>query len=203
MNKRYAVALAATMTGVLLLPGCGKAAEKIGEKATEKAIESQTGGKVDINSNDGKIKIKTSDGEAEMNLNDSGGYHVKTSDGEMTLGSNAKVPDGWPKALNPPKGASITQSIKSKDSLSIGYTVKGKVSDVASDLDEAAKGDDWKSSSETEINGSKYMDYDRGDDSLSIIVLSDDSLGKGVVSVNMSLQLTSSDTGSSDTASTS
>ena len=48
MNRTSSLTLALVI-GAGALTGCGAAADKVAEKATEKAIESQTGGDVDAN----------------------------------------------------------------------------------------------------------------------------------------------------------
>jgi hypothetical protein len=80
--------LAATSLAALLVTGCGAAAEKAGEKLTEEAIESQTGGNVDIDtSGDGSVEIET-------------------EDGSMSFGSG-DVPAEWPEEIPLPEDLEI------------------------------------------------------------------------------------------------
>jgi hypothetical protein len=66
-TTRAALAITALATTSILITGCGAVAEKAGEKAAEKAIESQGGGNVDIDtSEDGKVSIETEDGSVSF-----------------------------------------------------------------------------------------------------------------------------------------
>ena len=77
--------LTASALAALLLTGCGAAAEKVSEKAAEQAIESQTGGDVDIDtSGDGSVDIET-------------------EDGSMSFGTG-EVPADWPEDIPLPDG---------------------------------------------------------------------------------------------------
>ena len=87
MPNRRKVAAAAVVL-VLAFTGCGKAAEKLAEKAT--------GCK--------NIDVNNKGANAECN-----GVNVSTS-------GDGKVPDGFPKELAPPKGARIYYSLADKTS---------------------------------------------------------------------------------------
>ena len=85
--KRTPILVAAACVA-LLLAGCGAAAEKVGEKATEKMIEEQTGGSVDVNTDgDGSVEIETEDGTASF--------------------GTGEVPDEWPEFLGLPDDLKI------------------------------------------------------------------------------------------------
>lgn len=85
------------VAGVWLLSGCQSIAEKITEKAVEVAIETKTGGDVDIDtSKQGAFSIKTKNEKGE----------------EVTLdGQSGKVPDNWPKDIPAYPGAKVTASL--------------------------------------------------------------------------------------------
>jgi len=54
----------------LILSGCGKSVSQIvGEKATEKIIENQTGGKANVDINNGNVKVDTKEGSIETGAN--------------------------------------------------------------------------------------------------------------------------------------
>lgn len=92
-----AFARAGLVAGVWLLSGCQSIAEKITEKAVEAAIETKTGGDVDIDSSKpGAFSFKTKNDKGE----------------EVTLdGQSGKVPDNWPKDIPAYPGAKVTASL--------------------------------------------------------------------------------------------
>lgn len=95
MNRTRVHALAATGAAVLLLAGCGAAAEKAAEKAVEQSIESQTGGDVDIDtSGDGSINIETEDGT--FRSDGQGNVEVESEDGSFSSSTSGDVPENWP-----------------------------------------------------------------------------------------------------------
>ena len=60
----FIVVLAAGLMG---LAGCkGKVEQTVAEKTVEKMLEKATGGKADIDLEEGKIKVKSADGETEV-----------------------------------------------------------------------------------------------------------------------------------------
>jgi hypothetical protein len=84
-----ALTLTALTTTSVLITGCGAVAEKAGEKAAEKAIESQGGGNVDIDtSGDGEISIDT-------------------DEGSVSFGSG-EVPAEWPEDVPIPDGLEVS-----------------------------------------------------------------------------------------------
>lgn len=99
-----------------------KVSRKIGETAIENMINSQTGGRVDINTTDGngKVTIKTEDGTVQY----SGGGGVKLPDGfpqELVLATDAKIVG----ASSADNGNTVTyQTDNEQDGLFSGYIAK-------------------------------------------------------------------------------
>ena len=86
--KQTPTIVAAAACAALLFTSCGAVAEKAGEKATEKMIEEQSGGKVDIDTDDdGSVEIKTEEGTASFGTGD--------------------VPEEWPEILELPDDLEI------------------------------------------------------------------------------------------------
>ncbi|HWJ60323.1 MAG TPA: hypothetical protein VNS19_00010 [Acidimicrobiales bacterium] len=135
MNRTSSIA-AATAAAVLFLSSCGAAAEKAGEKATEKLIEEQTGGSVDVNTDgDGSVEIKTEDGSA-------------------TFGTG-EVPEEWPEFLTLPDDLEI-QSGSTMDAsdgrlVSIVGVTNESPEDILDRYKEALT--DWEISGETTSTG--------------------------------------------------
>jgi hypothetical protein len=87
MNKTPII-VAVAAGAALLFTSCGAAAEKVGEKATEKMIEEQTGGKVDVDTDgDGSVEIETDEGTASF--------------------GTGEVPEEWPEMLELPDDLEI------------------------------------------------------------------------------------------------
>ncbi len=90
MKRRWWVVIGLV---ALLATACGAAAEKLAETATEKALEAQGGGDVDIDvSDDGSVNISV-EGEDGSSLN---------------IGSDIPLPDGL--TIPVPDGGSATQT---------------------------------------------------------------------------------------------
>lgn len=78
--------------------GCSKIQEKLGEKAAEALLESQTGNKVDIQTNDGKLAVKVTDDKGTT----------------MTLAASDKLPDDFPKSVPIYPGAKVQATLAGK-----------------------------------------------------------------------------------------
>lgn len=81
----------------LSMLGCDTIKEKLGEKAAEALIKSQTGENVDIDTKDGKLSVKMTDEK-----------------GTVTLGANTKLPDDFPKSVPVYPGAQVEASLAAK-----------------------------------------------------------------------------------------
>jgi hypothetical protein len=107
--------LAATSLAALLVTGCGAAAEKASEKLTEEAIESQTGGNVDIDaSGDGSVEIET-------------------EDGSMSFGTG-EVPADWPEDIPLPDELVVQSGSTSAAADGDLVAIIGTSSDTPEDL---------------------------------------------------------------------
>jgi hypothetical protein len=154
MNKQKIAIGGLIVAATLALSGCGP---NLGEKIMEKTIESQTGGKVDINSNRGEVTIDSEQG----NLTVSG-------DGTATL-----IKD-FPKDIYIAPDAKILLSLANGQdkSYSVVYTTGISMDDVYATYREdlAAKG--WASDSEevVVISETKMLIYKKGVQRLTIMI---------------------------------
>lgn len=127
-----ATSSAAIAASLLLLAGCGAAAEKVSEKATEQAIESQTGGDVDINT----------DGEGSMD--------IETEGGSLSFGTG-EVPEEWPEDVPLTEGLEISSgsTIDSSDGelVSVTATTDDTPEEILATLKDALA--DWTISGES------------------------------------------------------
>lgn len=127
-------ALAAVATSLLV--GCGAAAEKVSERATEKMVEEQTGGKVDIDT----------DGD--------GSVEIETEDGAMSFGTG-EVPAEWPEDIALPDDLEVQSGTTSDSSDGRLVAVVGATGETPEELlaryeEELA---DWEISGESTSSG--------------------------------------------------
>ena len=90
---------------------CKRLAERAAEKAEEKALEKQTGGQVSINGQKGSMTFVT-------------------DAGAMTLGTGAKIPDDFPKAVAVYPGATPSLAAKSGTGEKEAWTVAMETTDT-------------------------------------------------------------------------
>jgi len=130
-GKRIVGTLGVAALLVLGASGCGKVAEKATEKVTEKAIEDQTGGKAKVDLGNGKVKVKDGSGNSYETDQD-GNVKIKSDDGStsFTSGDGTKLPDGWPKDLEPPKGTTIETATATEGALTVSGSLAAPVKDV-------------------------------------------------------------------------
>ena len=114
MTTRRFIAGTAIVALCTVGAGCGKVAEKVTQKASEKVLENAAGGnaKVDIDPKTGKVKIKDKNGNSSVEYDGEGNMKIKDKNGDSTFtaGRGAKLPDDWPKALALPKGFTVVSS---------------------------------------------------------------------------------------------
>lgn len=126
MNKKQ-IAVAIISSLVLLGAGCGKSASQYAsEKAAEKIIEKQTGGKVNIDTSNNTVKYETKDGTFQS-------------------GENVQIPESFPKDIYIAEGK-LVSAISNKENgvHSISIQSTEKASDLAKKYEEKFKADGWK-----------------------------------------------------------
>lgn len=149
--------LAALAVGAALVAaaGCGKVADKVASKAASHA----TGDKIDINGN--KVSATDKDGNS-VQVNGDGSSKINTKDGSFSSGSGTKLPDGWPKALDPPSGTVLTTASTTKDGtggtiMAVSGEVKGSVPDVAAGLKSQVTGAGYDVQSSGDSGGGSFL----------------------------------------------
>ena len=163
--------LAVTFIGVVLLGsvGCGKATEKLAEKATEKAIESQAG-----------------DG-AKVDIGKDGTFELETEDGSYSAGTG-EVPKGWPDDVALPDGIEIvtgTDIGSDTDSISsIIATTDASPDEVAAFYDDELG--DWEEANRLTSNGDgssfSSVSYTSGERTVQLTI-SEDADGATTISI--------------------
>ena len=171
------LAITATVVSLMLVlvfaGGClgQKIADKITEKVTEeiieKAIESEGGEDVEIDLDDGEMTIQSDDGEVNISADDET-VEIKSDDVEMTIGTGAELPEGFPGNVPVyPDMEIITAwevTDEGKDSYSISATsdkstdeifnwYKDKLSGWKTEMESTTNTDDGKMSTMAVSNG--------------------------------------------------
>lgn len=135
MTRTLRIALLGAAFSILLV-GCGKAAEKVSEQVTEKVVEEQTGGRVDIdNAGDGSVEIKT-------------------EDGTMSLGTG-EVPKEWPDDVALPEDLKVQSGTTTDSSDGRLVALVGLTSETPEELLARYKEelDGWEISGESTSSG--------------------------------------------------
>lgn len=152
-----AVLLSVTLVG---LAGCGKAAEKVAEQATERAIEQSAG-----------------DG-AKVDLGDDGAFEIETEDGSYSAGTG-EVPKGWPDDVPLPEGLEIVTGTDlgsdTETISSIVATTDASPDEVAAFFEDALDG--WEEANQLTSNGDgasfRSVSYVSGDRTVQLTIGAD------------------------------
>lgn len=139
MTPRTIAAGVGLAASLFLVAGCGAAVDKVAEKATEKAIENESGGKVDIDTDSGKVKVKTDKGTYESDGN--GNVKISGEDGNtnFTAGDGTKLPEDWPDELAPPDGTKLISASTSESGGKQVMTVMGEIDAPVKDVYDGLK----------------------------------------------------------------
>jgi len=122
---------------LVVVAGCGKAADKAQEVAIEKAIESgakASGGNVDVDvKKDGAVTVTSTENgtTSTATFSENGGQvSVKGADGEMvmTSGADAKIPEDYPKDI--PQYAGVKLETVMSNATQAIYTTEATTADA-------------------------------------------------------------------------
>lgn len=129
--------------GVAAFAVTASACESATERGLEELIESQSGGDVDLDLDNGGFSVETEDGQmsvdedgnliitdAEGNVvtggvdAETGEFNVESEDGSFRTGATTELPEEWPSDVPQPDGLAITAAnvINSDDGLGISLT---------------------------------------------------------------------------------
>jgi hypothetical protein len=154
-----------------VLTSCGNSAEE----AAERAIENETGGDVEIDSDGGGFQVETDEGsmtvdeDGNMVITDADGNvvmqgdgeggitNISTPDGVVVMGGGS-LPDGWP-APALPDGTTILQASRVEESGTTNWTVLIEYGGDPAAACEAFKAtmDGWSKTAEQTIEGDSPM----------------------------------------------
>lgn len=170
---------AIVMAAVVTLSGCGLtdwAGKKVGEKIVEKGIESQTGAKVDINSDKGQSTISTKDGSVTFSEE-----------------GNAKIPDNFPKDIfifsDAKVGLVMSGSAENKGA-SLSYATATSEADAFARYKQEMEKNGWKKDSEADFGttGGKMLNFSKGNSKVMVTIgQGDDGSSAGKTSIGVIL----------------
>lgn len=134
--KRIIVIITVITSIVLALTfaiGCKNIAGRIAEEAIEKAIEKESGENVEIDLDEGQVTIEGEDGEVNIS-SDNETVEIKTDDGEVTFGTGAELPEGFPGVVPVYPDMEITTAWKSTEDGKDNYSISGITKDAGDDV---------------------------------------------------------------------
>jgi hypothetical protein len=132
----------------VVLSGCGSGkslGQQAGEKIAEKAIEAQSGGKVDVNANDGNVTIKTEDGQAQY-----------------SAGGTVKLPENFPKELVMADDAKIIISTSADSGSTIAYVTDSSKDEIFNKYISGLAGQGWKKEMELNTGSGQMANFSQG-----------------------------------------
>lgn len=154
MKKQNVVLGMTIVTATLFFSGCGPS---LGEKIMEKTIETQTGGKVDINADKGEMTIKTEQGDISV-----------SGEGTATLNKD------FPQDIYLAPDAQIIMSLANGQdrSYSVAYTTAMKIEEIYPKYKEELTAKGWSPDAQTEMTfgESKTLLFEKGTQRLTLIV---------------------------------
>jgi hypothetical protein len=148
--------------------GCGeKSEEKTAETIMEKAIESETGGKAEVDIKGESIHIKTKDGEMRM-----------------TSGKSVKLPSGFPEDIFIYGDADLNTSMELPEGYNLNFQSKddpSKISDVY--LKEmTAKG--WSKEMSMDMGNQKMLVFKKKERMVNVMIAPNEDM----THINLSVQ---------------
>lgn len=157
------------VVGVLaVLSGIGYFANQfLAEKVTEKAIETATGGKVNVDADKEKVTIET-------------------NDGKLTIGQN-EIPKSFPSDITVYKGAKVTSSAETDEGLSVQLTTNDSASTVYDFYRNDLKENGWKETSNSTYGDTSMVSAEKSGKSVLITVSKDTSNDGTVISIVYSI----------------
>lgn len=182
--KQKIFILVALLGATAMLSGCWPfpSSEDVGKKIVEKAIESQTGGKVDIDTD-----------KETMN--------IKTEGGSFSAGEEVKIPDGFPEdvfMLSDAKLVFSMSGISGEEGFSLSYITATSTGETFAKYKEEMASDGWKKESEMDMGEQgKILNFIKGEQSVMVTIgTNEDEENKGKTQVGITVVDDSAETDS-------
>ncbi len=134
---------------LVLVSGCDKIAEKLGQKVGEKAVEGASGGDVKVDTSSGSVSVTD-----------------KKTGTTSTGGDNVKLPAGWPSNVPLYPGARIGHAMVSGSTKSVTLVTKDPPAKVA----EFYKKSGLKLESDMNLGAIQTMSFKNGSGTVNVIL---------------------------------
>lgn len=164
MNKSSVALFAPLLVLSLMGLGCNpfagvqeKINQKIGDTVAEKILESGSGGKVDVNSEDGSFSFKDS----------------KTGE-SVSFGENVKIPDGFPSDVPRYDGsqASVASLAKDGKQATLVVTIKNvELAKLAEWYESQILAKGYEKDTNTVLFDSMFNSYKKGNVTMTVVLL--------------------------------
>ncbi len=153
--------------------GCKKAAEKIAEKAAEKMVESESGGKADVDISEGKIKITSKEGGEEKSV-------------EFSGGEGAALPADYPAGIPAYPDAKLVGMLKTdQKNFQAHYETGDKADDVYGFFLKKFSGDGWQLVQEVKMPPSFTLMGKKGQQTVNVIISGEEAKSNFMVHVSL------------------
>lgn len=135
----------------VILSGCSS--RSVSERVMEKAIESQTGGDVNVDTKGEGITIKTEEGESQY-----------------SAGGGAKVPENFPKELIVSDDAKIIISSSSENVNTVAYVTGGEQGEIFEKYKNTLAELGWKKELEIDTGNGKMASFSKGVEKATVTI---------------------------------
>ena len=185
---------------LLAFSSCGKATET----GLEQLIESQSGGKIDLDSGDGGFSIQTEDGGMRIDRDgnfiitdadgsviigradsETGEFSMESDEGGFRAGATADLPNEWPSDVPEPKGLAINSATVIGSNAEQAITISGTVAsgDFVATYGKALESAGFDEDSTFKSNNTINNVYSNGKWTVGIIYFGDSDENQATVSV--------------------
>jgi len=152
--KKNLILLALVLGLSFTLTGCFKSpSEKFAEKMVEKTIESQSGGKVDVNTNSGTMDFKSDDGTMQV-----------------STGGEVSLPDSFPKELILASDAKVVLATSADKTTSVAYKTDESAVDLFAGYKKELADMGWTKDFEMDAGESKMVNFKKDNQRASFII---------------------------------
>jgi len=153
-----------------------KIQQKMGEKVAEGILNQASGGKVNVDLNNGEVKVKD-----------------KETGGEWSYGENVKIPDDFPKDIPLYPGAKALSYMASGNDKKGTTVVLQTTDDTAKAMDwykGQMESNTWKLGDTMTISGTEFRSYTKGDNKINLTISGGQGqeAGKTTIMVNWAVE---------------
>jgi hypothetical protein len=143
------------ISAAVLVSGCWPfpSQKQVGEKMMERAIESGTGGKVNVDASKGEVNIQSEDGNAKY-----------------SAGGNVALPDGFPKEFILASDAKPFVATSGEGNMTVGYFTNEDKTALWEKYKTYMVAGGWKKEMEINTGTGLMANFKRGKENLSVTV---------------------------------